>query len=110
MSLRYLSIYSAILSVVFVFPLLIVVAVSLDPGDYIRFPVSGYSLRWYVEMWSNQTIVLALKNSLIVGVASSLIGALVAVPAALVAEEAAAPVMRSVTGMKDEMSTSDEVV
>jgi len=84
MSLRYLSIYSAVLGVLFVFPLLIVVAVSLDPGDYIRFPVSGYSPRWYIEMWSNQTIVLALKNSLIVGTVSSLIGAAVAVPAALV--------------------------
>ena len=84
MKINYLGIYAAVLSALFVFPLLIVLAVSFDPGDYIRFPVSGYSTRWYTAIWSNDTIVLAMINSLIVGVTSSLVGCIIAIPAALV--------------------------
>lgn len=80
---RFLSTYVATMGFLLLFPLGIVIAVSFDPGVYIRFPVTGFSPRWYVQMWSDDTIVLALTNSLIVGFASSLIGAVVAVPAAL---------------------------
>lgn len=78
-----LRIYVAAIGVLLVFPLVIVVAVSLDPGQYITFPPTGYSLRWYAEMWSNETFVLATKNSLIVGVVSSFLAAVFALPAAL---------------------------
>ncbi len=78
-----LRIYVATIGVLLIFPLIIVVAVSLDPGEYITFPPTGYSTRWYVEMWKNDTFVLAIKNSLIVGVVSSLLAAVLALPAAL---------------------------
>src|SRR5690625_4393832 len=78
-----LRLYVAIIALLLLFPLGIVMAVSLDPGHYIVFPVTGYSVEWYVKMWANETIVLAMKNSLIVGLTSSIAAALVAVPAAL---------------------------
>jgi putative spermidine/putrescine transport system permease protein len=78
-----LRIYVSIVGIALVFPLAIVVAVSFDPGSYIAFPPSGFSVHSYVLMWSNDTITLAIKNSLIVGIASSLLGTAVAVPAAL---------------------------
>jgi len=78
-----MRIYAAAIGVLLIFPLAIVTAVSFDPGAYIAFPPSGFSFRWYVEMWSNETIVLAMKNSLIVGIASSAIGTVIAIPAAL---------------------------
>jgi putative spermidine/putrescine transport system permease protein len=78
-----LRIYVSIVAIALVFPLAIVVAVSFDPGSYIAFPPSGFSVRSYMLMWNNDTITLALKNSLIVGVSSSLLGTAVAVPAAL---------------------------
>ncbi|WP_213774577.1 ABC transporter permease [Bradyrhizobium sp. dw_78] len=80
---RILRIYVGFVGILLVFPLLIVLAVSFDPGSYIAFPPSGFSLKSYVEMWSNDTITLAIKNSLIVGLISSLLGTLLAVPAAL---------------------------
>ncbi len=79
-----LGLYAAVAGVILAFPLAVVVAVSLDPGSYIRFPVTGYTLRWYGAMWSNETVVLSIVNSLVVGAASAVIGALVALPAALV--------------------------
>ena len=78
-----MRIYGATVAILLIFPLAIVAAVSFDPGSYIAFPPSGFSVRWYIEMWSNETIVLALKNSLIVGIASSLLGTVIAIPAAL---------------------------
>jgi putative spermidine/putrescine transport system permease protein len=78
-----MRIYATAVAVLLIFPLLIVAAVSLDPGAYITFPPSSYSVRWYVEMWSNDTITLAMENSLIVGVASSLLGTIIAIPAAI---------------------------
>ena len=78
-----LRIYVAIVGIALIFPLAIVVAVSFDPGSYIAFPPSGFSFHSYVSMWSNDTITLAIKNSLIVGIISSLLGTAVAVPAAL---------------------------
>ncbi len=78
-----LRLYVAIIALFLLFPLGIVMAVSFDPGRYIVFPVTGFSVRWYLDMWQDATIVLAMKNSLIVGLSSSLIAALVAVPAAL---------------------------
>jgi putative spermidine/putrescine transport system permease protein len=80
---RLLQVYVAMVGILLVFPLAIVVAVSFDPGSYIAFPPSGFSGVWYLQMWSNETITLAIRNSLIVGVVSSLLGTLVAVPAAL---------------------------
>lgn len=79
-----LPLYVTIVGILLLFPLAIVAAVSFDPGAYIRFPVTGFSLRSYVRMWSDETITLSIVNSLIVGFSSSFIGAVVAVPAALV--------------------------
>lgn len=79
-----LGLYATVAGAILAFPLVVVVAVSLDPGSYIRFPVTGYTLRWYGAMWSNETVVLSIVNSLIVGVSAALIGAVVALPAALV--------------------------
>jgi putative spermidine/putrescine transport system permease protein len=78
-----LRIYVAIIALFLLFPLAIVMAVSFDPGSYIMFPTSGFSFKWYVSMWSNDTVVRALINSLIVGFSSSAIAMVVAVPAAL---------------------------
>lgn len=80
LSLRF---YVALVAIFLLFPLIIVIAVSADPGRYIVFPPTGFSIKWYLSMWSDETIVLAMRNSLIVGLSSSAIAAVVAVPAAL---------------------------
>jgi len=78
-----LRIYVGLSALFLIFPLAIVLAVSLDPGSYIIFPPTGFSPKWYLDMWHNDTVVRAIENSLIVGFSSSAIAALVAVPAAL---------------------------
>lgn len=78
-----LALYASVIGVVLAFPLAVVVLVSLDPGSYIRFPITGTTLRWYGAMWSNETVTLSIVNSLIVGATAALIGAVVALPAAL---------------------------
>jgi putative spermidine/putrescine transport system permease protein len=78
-----LAVYLAAICVILLLPLGIVLAVSLDPGSNIQFPTSGVSTKWFRAIWSNETMVLALWNSIIVGVSSSVLAGLVSVPAAL---------------------------
>jgi len=75
--------YVGLVCILLLAPLLVVGAVSLDPGQAIRFPISAFSTRWYREIWSNETMMRALRNSMIVGVTSSLVACLVSVPAAV---------------------------
>jgi putative spermidine/putrescine transport system permease protein len=55
-------------------PLIIVVAVSLDPTDAFRFPPSGVSLRWYAAFFARETFVRAFfRVSLVVAVVVSML-------------------------------------
>ncbi|MCB0182295.1 MAG: ABC transporter permease, partial [Anaerolineae bacterium] len=46
------------------------------------FPLAGFTLSWYEEIFENKVIWPALKNSLIVALATALVSALVGTPAA----------------------------
>jgi putative spermidine/putrescine transport system permease protein len=45
-------------------PLAIIVAVSFTPEEFLTFPPGGFSLRWYVEFFTDSSWTLALFNSL----------------------------------------------
>ena len=77
------SVYLAAMCAVLLLPLGIVFAVSLDPGSNIQFPISAVSSKWYRAIWANDTMMLALWNSVIVGISSSVVAGLVSVPAAV---------------------------
>ncbi len=79
---RILRIYVGLVGILLVFPLLIVLAVSFDPGSYIAFlPRASAEIlcRNVVERYDHARD----QNSLIVGLVSSLLGTLLAVPAAV---------------------------
>lgn len=80
---KILGVYALLLSIVLSFPLFIVLVASFDPADYITFPPSGFTLKWYGAVWSNPTFAASFKNSLIVAFASTAIALVVGVPAAL---------------------------
>lgn len=79
-----LGAYIALSTLFLAAPVLVVVLVSLDTGTYVQFPPSGLTLRWYWEVFASQTLVLAIQNSIIVGVACTVLALLLGVPAALV--------------------------
>jgi putative spermidine/putrescine transport system permease protein len=80
---RILGAYALVLSLVLIFPLFIVLVASFDSAEYISFPPSGFTLRWYSAVWANPTFATSFQNSLIVAFASTGIALLVGVPAAM---------------------------
>lgn len=79
-----LRLYAGLIALLLIFPLAVVVVVSVDSAQYIQFPPEGFTLRWYQALAGNENFMLSLKNSLIVGISSTAIALLVAIPAALV--------------------------
>ena len=64
-------------------PLLIVCVVSFTPLGYISLPTDGISLRWFAAILDNPRFISAFWISLALGLVSSFISTLLAVPAAL---------------------------
>jgi putative spermidine/putrescine transport system permease protein len=54
-------------------PILVIVPLSFSAGSFLHFPLPGLSLRWYVDFFTSDLWLPALKNSLIVGTGATLI-------------------------------------
>lgn len=65
-------------------PLLIVCVVAFTPLGYISLPTDGISLRWFRAILDNPRFISAFWLSLGLGIASSVLATLLAVPAGLV--------------------------
>jgi putative spermidine/putrescine transport system permease protein len=76
------SIYIGLVGLFLAVPVLIVVLVSFDVADYVQFPPSGLTLKWYARILASDTTRLAILNSIIVGIGSTVIAVSLAVPAA----------------------------
>lgn len=64
-------------------PILIVVVVSFSDAAFIRFPIEQFSLRWYHRLIEYRPFLDSLLLSLELAVASALLAAVLAIPAAL---------------------------
>ncbi|GEM_PF-14265 len=54
-------------------PLLIIIAVSFTPEQFLTFPPGGFSTQWYVEFFTDSSWVIALINSLGIAGAAALL-------------------------------------
>ncbi len=73
-----------ILVYVFMFaPIVAVVLLSFNPEQFGSFPMKGFSFRWYVKLAENDAILIAFKNSLILGSLTSLLVTAIGIPAAM---------------------------
>lgn len=64
-------------------PILVVMPLSFNPEPYFTYPMSGWSTRWYEDFFSSEEWALALKNTLIVGFASTVVATVLGVVASL---------------------------
>jgi putative spermidine/putrescine transport system permease protein len=76
-------VYAVVLLSFIILPLLIVVPMSLSSSNALAFPTSGYSLRWYAELWADQRWPNALWNSLVIGLTTTLLSCILGIPAAV---------------------------
>lgn len=54
-------------------PILAIMPLSFSSGQFLTYPIPGFSLRWYAEFFTSDKWLRSLQNSLIVGVAATLL-------------------------------------
>ncbi|MEH6776130.1 MAG: ABC transporter permease, partial [Cereibacter changlensis] len=75
----------AVFAFIFI-PLLIIVVISFSADSYLSFPPSGWSLKWYGEVLSNEGFMQGLKNSAIIAAIVALLSLGFGLPAAYALE------------------------
>lgn len=72
-----------ILVYVFLFaPVMVVIFLSFNPEQFGCFPMSGFTLKWYLSLIQNEQILGAFKISIVLGLLTSLITVAISIPAA----------------------------
>lgn len=64
-------------------PVAVVMLLSFNSSQFGGFPMEGFSLRWFVELWHNDAIVRAFRVSLVLGALTSIISTTLGVLASL---------------------------
>lgn len=64
-------------------PIILLVVFSFNDSESLRFPLEGFTLRWYRELGGAHELMAALRNSLIVGLVSSLAATAIGTMAAI---------------------------
>jgi putative spermidine/putrescine transport system permease protein len=64
-------------------PLLVIVPLSFNQGSFLSFPMPGWSLRWYQELWNTPIWWQSFKHSLIVGAGATAIATVLGTLAAV---------------------------
>src|SRR5690554_6484780 len=52
-------------------PVLIVIPMSFSEASSLRFPPQGFSLRWYVQVFTDASWISAMRTSLVLALAAS---------------------------------------
>ncbi|MDU8943649.1 ABC transporter permease [Ovoidimarina sediminis] len=76
---RPLQIYAVIFLIVLYVPVLFIPLFSLNDSLYVRFPLQGFTLQWYYELWERPSVWNALWNSVKVGAVVSVISTILGV-------------------------------
>ncbi len=63
-------------------PILAIVPLSFNDGQFLTYPLRGLSLRWYEDFFFSGTWMFSIRNSLIIGVSAALIATLLGTLAA----------------------------
>ncbi|AAV95283.1 ABC transporter permease [Ruegeria pomeroyi] len=64
-------------------PVAVVVLLSFNASQFGSFPMTGFSLRWFLELWNNEAILRAFRTSLVLGLMTALISTTLGVLASL---------------------------
>jgi ABC-type spermidine/putrescine transport system permease subunit I len=92
-------IFSGLVLAFLLVPILIVIPISLTGADYIEFPPSSLSLRWYQTFFSDPQWVGATLRSLRVGIAAALLATLLGGMAAIALGRGRIPAAATVSGL-----------
>jgi len=79
---RDLQVYAVVFMALLYVPILFIPLFSLSSGLYIRFPIEGFTLRWYHELFERTVVLRAPENSIRVALAVSVVSTALGVFAA----------------------------
>ncbi|MDP2738153.1 MAG: ABC transporter permease [Pseudorhodobacter sp.] len=77
------ALYVGLILLLLAAPLVIVVGVSLNGAQSLRFPPQDLSLRWYGELFRQSAWLVPMRNSLVIATLASALAVAVALPLAL---------------------------
>jgi len=96
---RWLPAY-AVLYIAFLYlPVLLLPIFSINTSAVPKFPLTGYTLKWYQELPRTQALLDAAWNSLVVGVSASLLATVLGICAARAITRYRFPGRRSINGL-----------
>ncbi|QOF75715.1 ABC transporter permease (plasmid) [Aminobacter sp. SR38] len=64
-------------------PVLVIVSVAFTSAEFVSFPPSGFSLRWFGKVLTDTQFVFPLWNSFVLAIAATSVSVILAVPAAI---------------------------
>jgi putative spermidine/putrescine transport system permease protein len=76
-------VWTALVSVFVLAPLIVTIAVSFTATEYIGLPHHGLSLRWYEDFFSRPDFLSAFRNSLLLAVQATALSVLLGTPVAI---------------------------
>jgi len=78
-----IRLYTILVYVFMFMPIVAVIILSFNPEQFGSFPMKGFSLRWYARLAGNSSILVAFKNSLILGSLTAALVTAIGIPAAM---------------------------
>ena len=75
--------YGALVLLLLVGPLLAIIPLSFNTGQFFTYPLKGFSLQWYEEVFASEKWMRALWHSVIVGTMCTVFSLVIGVPAAI---------------------------
>ena len=77
------AVYYWVFAIALYLPIVLLVVFSFNDSESLRFPLEGFTLNWYRQLSDANELMDALRNSLVVGLASSLAATVIGTMAAI---------------------------
>ncbi len=78
-----IKLYTLLVYVWMFAPIIAVVILAFNPHQFGSFPMEGFSVKWFVKLAHNSSILDAFKNSMVLGSLTAIFSTAIGVPAAI---------------------------
>jgi spermidine/putrescine transport system permease protein len=78
-----IKLYTFLVYVFMFAPIVVVMILSFNPQQFGSFPMAGFSFKWYAELAGNEMILMAFKNSIVLGSLTALISTTIGIMASM---------------------------
>lgn len=99
MAARWFKVYALGYLVFLYAPIILLPIFAFNDGTIIAFPLQGFTTKWFVQMFGNPTLALAVKNSLIISVSSAVLSTCLGIFAARAATRYNFPAKGGIIGL-----------